>query len=224
MRMGDHAHHYVESMDHSSTKGGHMKTLYRILLAMALVASATLFAPTSPAHALLAKRELCLDLNGDGRFDKYECIPIDIIMEKEFDPWVPPIPPECLTCPIRIDIIEDIIRDEVFNPFRDGLQLYSKAIVTEDPERMARLKQEAVEQLLIFSELLGDAKINLGTTGFVDLESGKVYEHPIVTEAGVHLVDAVRSFQQAQYDPAFVEKGMHQLDMMFEQLGRLPLK
>ena len=55
-----------------------MKTLYRILLAMALVASATLFAPTSPAHALLAKRELCLDLNGDGRFDKYECIPIDI--------------------------------------------------------------------------------------------------------------------------------------------------
>ena len=125
------------------------------------------------------------------------------------------------TCPIRI-IIEDIIRDEVFNPFVTVFSL-SEAIVTEDPERMARLKR-GCRAALIFSELLGDAKINLGTTGFVDLESGKVYEHPIVTEAGVHLVDAVRSFQQAQYDPAFVEKGMHQLDMMFEQLGRLPLK
>lgn len=201
-----------------------MRILRRLLVTVALVASATLFVPAGPAHAYPHEAVLCSPVGEFQGNDLWYCMKVPIIKPSP----EPPGPVDCLTCPPFVDILDKLDWQQQWaylDRLGQGLRLLGEANLEKDPKVADQLRLQATEQLLESAEILGSSHIDLGTTGWVDLEHHKVYEDPKLELMGAHLIEGLRLMQPpAPGDPTpqpNIEKAMAHFHQAVKELTNL---
>lgn len=200
-----------------------MRTIRRIVMAMALVVSATLIAPAGAAHAASYGGVLiCFDI---WKGEYYPCGTIHLPIKELEGLGEPPWGPEC-DCPPRIDIRINDPRDVlgpddllgVLDGLNHGFELLVEARSAEDPEP---LRRDAGEVFRGTAELLGDAELDVGLAGYFDPERNESYGHPAMVPVGESFVAGTRTMQQAVHDPAHIDEGVDHFNDMIDQFTKL---
>jgi hypothetical protein len=202
-----------------------MKVFHRALVALALVVSVTLFAPAAPAQAGPPNGAiLCYGVDEYGRIVFFPCyeLALEPLYQKPL-PWEP----ECLSCPPFIDLRSQLgVQDQVrfLDQFNYGLRLLGQAGAAEDPNLRQKLRWEATGIIFDSVKVLGGSEVALATAGYVDLKSGRVYQHQAMVPVGVDLMEGIRLVQRAAGDPTpqpSLEAGMARLNHALEALVAL---
>lgn len=214
----------MADINHPQPRGAPVRILQRILVALALAASATLVAPTGPAQAQVGHDvEICFPAdseNGNQVIWNCHLITVPKVALKP-GPW----PDECLSCPTYVDFLDQVKpweQWEYLDRLGQGLFLLSRAKLTKDPKLHTRLRQRATEQFLLSAETLHGTGILLGDTGWVDLQNDKVYGDNTLIPLGTHLVEGLMLMQPpVPGDPTpqpNIDKAMHHFNLALKEL------
>lgn len=203
-----------------------MRILQRILIALALVASATLIAPTAPAQAKVGHVvEICFPVGEFGDEVIWDCHLI-VIPEVGPKPW--PWPEECLSCPPYIDFLDKVKpweQWEYLNRLGQGLNLLSKANLTADPKESEWLRRQATEQFILSAEVLHGSEVALDSAGWADVKNNKIYKDEALILVGTHLVEGLRLMQPpVPGDPTpqpNIDKALYHFNQALKELTNL---
>ncbi|GIJ78313.1 hypothetical protein SAMN05443287_10194 [Micromonospora phaseoli] len=199
----------------------------RILLAMALVVSATLLVPAAPASAGGRPVTVCFKVGEFGGRPIFDC---HTILLPEFKP-VPIGPIECLTCPPVFDLwdrIDPEWRFEYLDRLGRGLSFLGEAAQAVDPVKAKQLRELATENFWSAAKLLNGSEVKLGQVGWADLKNEKFHgdpdPQPSLVASGENLVVGLALMQKALGDPhpePNIEAAMARFDQAYKDLGVL---
>jgi hypothetical protein len=177
----------------------------RLLIAIALVASAVFFIP-APAQAGGYWIKICsfIELPG-GIIVPDDCHWVEIPILEPEGPW----PPGCEVCFPAFDIWEDFIDPVVVDDFNEyfnkGFGLLAESRLTEDPGLAKELREASVEYFFSAAEVIEKYEIALDSVGWVDEKSGEFFDHPdtqpLLNAFGKELAAGTRAFQALAIDP-----------------------
>jgi hypothetical protein len=177
----------------------------RFLLAIALVAAATLLIP-APAQAGGNLMKVCFPVGTTPWGTTiWDCYYIEVPELGPRDPW----PPECLSCLPMFDFWKDVIDPEVEQKFHDylgkGFSTLAESRLTKDPKLAEQLRLEATELLFTAAAVIEKYPIELYGAGWYDEKTGKVYEdpepQPLLWAIGEDLTAGTALMQAALGDP-----------------------
>nr|MDT0663368.1 hypothetical protein [Micromonospora sp. DSM 115978] len=203
---------------------GHVK---RIMLAMALVVTATLLVPAAPANAGGRPVTICFQVGTVGGRPIFDC---HTILLPEFKP-VPIGPIECLSCPPVYDLwdrVDPLKRFEYLNRLGQGLTLLGESAQAVDPAKAKHLRELATENFLSSAALLDGSEVKLGQVGWADLKNGKFHgdpdPQPMLVASGENVAAGLALMQKALGDPdpqPNIEAAMTRFDSAYKELGVL---
>lgn len=180
-----------------------MKTFHRIVLALTLAVGATLFAPSSVAHAQpsAVNGVLCYGLGQIG-LDIYPCYELfrSLKPRERVLPWEQGCP-ACLPAVrfrLNISVLDEVSFLERFNR---GLALLWQAENSQGAAERDRLLREAVGALVESTRFLGQSQVALATAGYLEPRSRQIVEHQAMTPVGVYLVEGLRGIQAGDPTP-----------------------
>lgn len=199
----------------------------RILLAVALVVSATLLAPPAPASAGGQPVTICFQVGTVGGRPIFDC---HTIILPEFKP-VPIGPIDCLSCPPVFDIwdrVDPQKRFEYLDRLGRGLTLLSESAQATDPVKAKQLRELATESFWASATFLDGSEVKLSQVGWADLKNEKFIvepdPQPMLVASGEHLAAGLTLMQKALGDPTpqpNIEAAMARFDQAYKELGVL---
>ncbi|SCL29644.1 hypothetical protein GA0070616_3922 [Micromonospora nigra] len=204
-----------------------MGRVRRILLALALVVSATLLVPAAPASAAGQPVTVCFKVGEFGGVPIFDC---HTILLPDFKPH-PIGPDECLSCPPVFDLwdrIDPEKRFEYLDRLGRGLSLLGESAQAVDPDKAKHLRELATENLWSSAKLLDGSEVKLGQVGWADLKNGKFHgdpdPQPSLVTSGENLTGGLELMQKALGDPQpepNIEAAMARFDEAYKDLGTL---
>ena len=204
-----------------------MGIVRRILLAMALVVTATLLVPATPASAGGRPVTICFQVGEFGGRPIFDC---HTIMLPEFKP-APIGPIECLTCPPVYDLwdrIDPQKRFEYLDRLGRGLSFLGESAQAQDPVKAKYLRELATENFLASAKLLDGSEVKLGQVGWADLKNerfiGDPDPQPMLVASGENLAVGLALMQKALGDPdpqPSIAAAMARFDQAYKDLGVL---
>ncbi|MCL7461004.1 hypothetical protein AB0I85_04190 [Micromonospora echinofusca] len=199
----------------------------RMLLAVALVVTATLLVPVTPANAAGRPVTICFQV---GEVDGRPIFDCPTVLLPEFEPK-PIGPVECLSCPPVFDLwdrIDPEKRFEYLNRLGRGLSLLGEAAQAVDPVKAKYLRESATESFRSSAKLLDGSEVKLGQVGWADLKNEKFHgdpdPQPSLVASGENLAGGLGLMQQALGDPQpepNIAAAMARFDQAYKDLATL---
>ncbi|MCX4386207.1 hypothetical protein OG777_04605 [Micromonospora peucetia] len=194
---------------------------------MALVVTATLLVPATPASAAGQPVTICFKVGEIGGRPIFDC---HTIVLPEFKPK-PIGPVECLSCPPVFDLwdrIDPEKRFEYLDRLGQGLSLLGEAAQAVDPVKAKHLRELATETFRSSAKLLGGSDVKLGQVGWADLKNEKFHgdpdPQPSLVASGENLAIGLGLMQKALGDPEpepNIAAAMARFDQAYKDLGTL---
>ncbi|RKN49408.1 hypothetical protein D7223_07910 [Micromonospora endolithica] len=198
-----------------------------MLLAMALVVTATLLVPPTAASASGRPVTICFMVGTIGGRPIFDCHTIYL---PEFTPK-PIGPVECLTCPPVFDLwdrVDPEKRFEYLDRLGRGLSLLGEAAQAADPVKARRLRETATENFWSSAKLLDGSEVKLDQVGWADVKNEKFLgdpdPQPSLVASGENLAGGLGLMQLALGDPhpePNIEAAMARFDQAYKDLGTL---
>ncbi|MGC5329618.1 hypothetical protein [Micromonospora sp. DT62] len=194
---------------------------------MALVVTAALLVPATPASAAGQPVKICFQVGEFGGRPIFDCHEIVL---PEFKPR--PIGPiECLSCPPVYELwdrIDPEKRFEYLDRLGRGMSLLGEAAQAVDPIKAERLRELATESFWSSAKLLEGSEVKLRQVGWADLENEKFHgdpdPQPSLVASGENLVGGLELMQKALGDPQpepNIAAAMARFDQAYKDLGTL---
>ncbi|THV21749.1 hypothetical protein [Glycomyces paridis] len=200
-----------------------MRHLRRILIAITLALSATMFIPATAAQAANEWVKICFGgfvSDGEGGFYWDPCaIEVDVFLGQEIE--LPCRPP----CGLGFDYLDPKIRwDEQYKYFERldlGLERLSESRLTKDPDLAQKLRDESIEHFLAAAEIREGANVELNEVAWVDYETGKILEgdDQLLWAVGKDLLAGQQLMLKGLEDPKGVEAAMEAYESALAHLS-----
>ncbi|MBQ1017877.1 hypothetical protein KBX71_08365 [Micromonospora sp. D93] len=197
------------------------------MLALALVVTATLLVPATPASAAGRPVTVCFIVGNIGGRPIFDCF---TILLPDFTPK-PIGPVGCLSCPPVIDLwdrIDPQERFEYLDQLGRGLSLLGESAQAVDPGKAKHLREAATENFWSSAKLLDGSEVKLGQVGWADLKNEKFYgdpdPEPSLVASGENLAGGLGLMQKALGDPhpePNIEAAMARFDEAYRDFGAL---
>ncbi len=199
----------------------------RLLLAAALMLSATFLVPASPANAGGQAIRVCFQVGEFGGRPIFDCFTIVLPELAPKPPW----PPECLSCPVAFDPWDELDiwqRHDYVRGWGEGLGLLGQAALSTDPKEIKHLRALAQESFFKAADISAASGVELENVGWADLKKGEFFPdstgNAALKSAGENLIAGHALMQKALGDPhpePNIEAAMARFDQAYLDIAEV---